>query len=63
MLQLELEALVGALHLLLHHKEIILFLVHQFPHLQQIQQLLLVEVMGEVENMVEQQVVLVEVVV
>jgi hypothetical protein len=43
-------------------KEIILFLDHQFPHLQQIQQLLLVEVMGEVENMVGQQVGLVVVV-
>jgi hypothetical protein len=53
----------GLLHLLLHHKEITPFLVHQFLHLQQIQQLLLVVVMVVVENIKEHQVVLVGVVV
>jgi hypothetical protein len=60
---LEQEELEEQPHLLLHPKEITLFLDHQFLHLQQIQQLLLVVVMGVVESMVDQQVDLVVVVV
>jgi hypothetical protein len=53
--------LAGKLRLLLQLKEPILFLDHQFLHLQQIQQLLLVAVMVVAENIKEHQVVLVAV--